>query len=259
MSPMLLVVGVLAVAAALLVLALVVLPAGPTRVPLNRLDPSVAPSASPRSPGRAPPPAPPWRRCWPSAVGRRRSGRPRAGRHVDAAAGLRAGGRAGHGRAATVGAVLGGLLLGLLLLVGVPFGAKLLLKFRASRRQAAFADQLDDSLQLMAGSLRAGHSLLRSVDSVASGGRRPDLGGVLPDRQRDPRRPRPQRRAERGRRADGQRRLHLGRPGDRHPPRGRRQPGRGARRRRSHHPRAQRDPPPGQGACRPRASCRRSS
>ena len=57
---------------------------------------------------------------------------------------------------ATVGAVLGGLVLGLLLLVGVPFGAKLFLKFRASRRQAAFADQLDDSLQLMAGSLRAG-------------------------------------------------------------------------------------------------------
>ena len=50
----------------------------------------------------------------------------------------------------------------------MPFGAKLLLKFRAARRQAAFADQLDDSLQLMAGSLRAGHSLLRSVDSVAS-------------------------------------------------------------------------------------------
>jgi tight adherence protein B len=67
-----------------------------------------------------------------------------------------------------VGLVLGGLLLGLVLLVVVPFGAKLLLKFRGSRRQAAFADQLDDSLQLMAGSLRAGHSLLRAVDSVAS-------------------------------------------------------------------------------------------
>jgi tight adherence protein B len=50
----------------------------------------------------------------------------------------------------------------------VPLGAKLLVKLRVSRRQAAFADQLDDSLQLMAGSLRAGHSLLRAVDSVAS-------------------------------------------------------------------------------------------
>jgi tight adherence protein B len=67
-----------------------------------------------------------------------------------------------------LGIVLGGILLGLLLLVVVPFGAKQFLKFRASRRQAAFADQLDDSLQLMAGSLRAGHSLLRAVDSVSS-------------------------------------------------------------------------------------------
>jgi tight adherence protein B len=66
-----------------------------------------------------------------------------------------------------LGFVLGGLLLGLLLLVVVPLGAKLFLGFRASRRQAAFADQLDDSLQLMAGSLRAGHSLLRAVDSVS--------------------------------------------------------------------------------------------
>ncbi len=66
------------------------------------------------------------------------------------------------------GVVLGGPLLGLLLLAAVPFGARLLLSFKGGRRQAAFADQLDDSLQLMAGSLRAGHSLLRSVDSVSS-------------------------------------------------------------------------------------------
>ena len=38
---------------------------------------------------------------------------------------------------------------------------------KAGRRQRAFADQLDDSLQLMAGSLRAGHSLLQALDSVA--------------------------------------------------------------------------------------------
>ena len=41
------------------------------------------------------------------------------------------------------------------------------MKFKAGRRQAAFADQLDDSLQLMASSLRAGHSLLRAVDAVS--------------------------------------------------------------------------------------------
>ena len=46
-------------------------------------------------------------------------------------------------------------------------GARLLVRFRIGRRQAAFADQLDDSLQLMASSLRAGHSLLRAVDAVS--------------------------------------------------------------------------------------------
>jgi tight adherence protein B len=67
-----------------------------------------------------------------------------------------------------IGVMVGGLLLGLAVMALVPLGAKLLVKLRVSRRQAAFADQLDDSLQLMAGSLRAGHSLLRAVDSVAS-------------------------------------------------------------------------------------------
>ena len=41
------------------------------------------------------------------------------------------------------------------------------MKVKVGRRQAAFADQLDDSLQLMASSLRAGHSLLRAVDAVS--------------------------------------------------------------------------------------------
>jgi tight adherence protein B len=57
--------------------------------------------------------------------------------------------------------------VGLLMLVVVPFGARLLVKFKVGRRQAQFADQLDDSLQLMASSLRAGHSLLRAVDAVS--------------------------------------------------------------------------------------------
>src|SRR3982751_5637431 len=46
MSPLLLLAGLLAVTGALLLLALVVLPAGPRRVPLSRLDPAVAPPAS---------------------------------------------------------------------------------------------------------------------------------------------------------------------------------------------------------------------
>jgi tight adherence protein B len=68
---------------------------------------------------------------------------------------------------AVVGVLLGGLVLGLLLAAAVPLGARLLVKVKAGRRRARFADQLDDALQLMASSLRAGHSLLRAVDSVS--------------------------------------------------------------------------------------------
>jgi len=48
-----------------------------------------------------------------------------------------------------------------------PLGAKILLDVRTRSRRAAFADQLDDSLSLLSGGLRAGHSLLRSVDAVS--------------------------------------------------------------------------------------------
>ena len=168
MSPLLLLVGVVAVAAALLVLALVVLPAGPSRVPLARLDPSAAPPASAFAGAGA---------AAGAAVQKALIKRGRA------AAGAAALEKAGMTMKlpdfvltvglttlvlGALGFMLGGFLLGLLMLAVVPFGAKLLLRLRASRRQAAFADQLNDSLQLMAGSLRAGHSLLRAVDSVSS-------------------------------------------------------------------------------------------
>jgi tight adherence protein B len=45
--------------------------------------------------------------------------------------------------------------------------ARVILNVRAARRRSAFADQLDDSLQLIASSLRAGHSLLQAIASVA--------------------------------------------------------------------------------------------
>ncbi|MDQ1577305.1 MAG: tight adherence protein [Microbacteriaceae bacterium] len=70
-----------------------------------------------------------------------------------------------------------GLLLGngtiwaipLMLVFGAlaPVGAKVLLALRAGRRRARFADQLDDSLTLLSGGLRAGHSLLRAIDAVS--------------------------------------------------------------------------------------------
>jgi tight adherence protein B len=163
----LLLVGLVAVAGALLLLALVVLPAGPSRVPLSRLDPSAAPTSSALSGAGA---------AAGAAVEKVLA---RRGRLAEGAGALE---RAGMTMrlpdfvllvglatvaAGVLGVVLGGLILGVLLAAAAPLGAKVLLKFRAGRRQAAFADQLDDSLQLMAGSLRAGHSLLRAVDSVS--------------------------------------------------------------------------------------------
>ncbi|WP_129788420.1 type II secretion system F family protein [Promicromonospora panici] len=65
------------------------------------------------------------------------------------------------------GLLLGSTFMAFLLAVLVPVVTRLGLAVRTKHRQDAFADQLDDSLQLMAGSLRAGHSLLQSLASVA--------------------------------------------------------------------------------------------
>ncbi|MGY1813068.1 type II secretion system F family protein [Blastococcus sp. SYSU D00820] len=167
MSTLLLVAGVAAVLAALLLVALVVLPSGPARVPLSRLDPAVAPPASALAGAGA---------VAGAAVQRVlvRRGRLAAGSAALERAGLGVSladfvlltGLATLGLG-VVGALLGGLLLCLLLALAGPLGAKLLLVVRTGRRQSAFADQLDDSLQLMASSLRAGHSLLRAVDAVS--------------------------------------------------------------------------------------------
>jgi tight adherence protein B len=74
---------------------------------------------------------------------------------------------AGSLATAAAGLALSGWVMALLLAVVTPVLAIQVLKFKASRRRAAFADQLDDSLQLLAGSLRAGHSLLRALDAVS--------------------------------------------------------------------------------------------
>ncbi len=167
MSEILLAGGVAAVAAALLVLALVVLPAGPRRVPLSRLDPTVAPPTSALAGAAAGAGAAVEKvlikrgRLAAGAVALEQAGMSMSLPDFVLAVGLTT------VAAAAAGYLFGGILLALAALVVVPFGAKLLLSFKAGRRQAAFADQLDDSLQLMASSLRAGHSLLRAVDAVS--------------------------------------------------------------------------------------------
>ena len=57
------------------------------------------------------------------------------------------------------------LMIGFALLA--PLGARILLSVRTNRRRARFADQLDESLGLLSGGLRAGHSLLRALDAAA--------------------------------------------------------------------------------------------
>lgn len=78
--------------------------------------------------------------------------------------------------AATVAALLG-LVLGdgtvwivplmILFAALAVVGAKVWLRLRTEHRRAKFADQLDESLGLLAGGLRVGHSLMRAVDAVS--------------------------------------------------------------------------------------------
>lgn len=82
---------------------------------------------------------------------------------------------------ALVGVLLGfangtWLFWGVLLAVLAPVGAKLMVSMRTSKRRARFADQVDDTVQLIAGSLRAGHGLSRSIGAVASEAEDPTSG-----------------------------------------------------------------------------------
>ena len=64
--------------------------------------------------------------------------------------------------------VTGNLLVGLLVgAVLVPGGAKLALRIATGRRRSAFDSQLDESIQMIAAALRAGHSFSRALDAVA--------------------------------------------------------------------------------------------
>jgi tight adherence protein B len=49
----------------------------------------------------------------------------------------------------------------------VPVAARVVVEQLARRRRARFGDQLADTLQMLAGSLRAGHSLAQAIDTLA--------------------------------------------------------------------------------------------
>jgi tight adherence protein B len=71
------------------------------------------------------------------------------------------------------GLIIGGFQVGLSLLFGIVFGIigwmvpPVYLKFKADRRQKAFIGQLGDTIGLMANSLRAGYSLLQTIELVS--------------------------------------------------------------------------------------------
>jgi tight adherence protein B len=69
---------------------------------------------------------------------------------------------------ALIGVVVGGPLLAILLVLAAPFVGQLVLGFLAGKRRAKFDEQLGDILQLLSGSLRAGHSILRAIDAAAN-------------------------------------------------------------------------------------------
>lgn len=75
--------------------------------------------------------------------------------------------------AALLGVLLGlasgtSVLLAVLFAASAPVVARLMIIHRTAKRRTKFAEQIDDAVQLIAGSLRAGHGLATSVASVAS-------------------------------------------------------------------------------------------
>lgn len=68
--------------------------------------------------------------------------------------------------AGVAGFLLGGLFPAILLVLATPIGLALGLNLLISRRQAKFDDQVPDTLRMLAGGMRAGHSLLRSLDAA---------------------------------------------------------------------------------------------
>lgn len=86
--------------------------------------------------------------------------------------------------AIAVGVVLGSVPLGLLLAVLALAAPRVLVSRRIAKRRKAFGEQLDALIDLLAGSLRAGHSILRAIDAAAAESPEPsgtEMGRVVRD------------------------------------------------------------------------------
>jgi len=69
--------------------------------------------------------------------------------------------------AGMLGVLVQGIAVGCLFAACVPVIIRVWLGMKVAARQRAFADQLEDSLQLLSSNLRAGHSILQALNSVA--------------------------------------------------------------------------------------------
>jgi tight adherence protein B len=63
-------------------------------------------------------------------------------------------------------AILTNLIVGLLMMVATGLAARTYVRSRVERRRKAFGEQIADTLQLLAGSLRAGYGLMQAIDTV---------------------------------------------------------------------------------------------
>lgn len=159
--------AVLACAASLALAVWALIPSGPRTVPLSRLKPDAAPARG-RFAGAAEDATVLADRVL------TRMGRTGQFQEVLEQAGVRARpaevlviGAGATLAAGAVGLVSGNAGVALLLVVVAPLVVAAVINVRRNRRRAAFTAQLDDSLQLMASSLRAGHSVLRALDAVS--------------------------------------------------------------------------------------------
>jgi tight adherence protein B len=75
--------------------------------------------------------------------------------------------------AGSVGLLIGGPLVALLVAIVVCLAVRIYVGHTKSKRQAAFADQLPDVLQLVTTALRSGYGLTQALDSVANDAEEP--------------------------------------------------------------------------------------
>lgn len=65
-----------------------------------------------------------------------------------------------------IGALLTNAVIGVLMGAAVPFIARLVLSIRTDKRRGKFESQLIDTIQMLIGGLRAGHSVMRSMEAA---------------------------------------------------------------------------------------------